>query len=105
MMSMITGALRRTLGMPPLDKPKKEPEVEKAEEERKVRRVLIRQDTKIEFPELYLGIYVHGTEREQKRFAEMFVRAACFKASSPKQADLVIFAGSSDVNPDRKSVV
>lgn len=64
-----------------------------------IRRVLLRQDTKVEFPPLYMPIYIHGSEYESKRFAEMFTRAGCWKADSPKEADLVVFAGSADVNP------
>lgn len=64
-----------------------------------VRRVLLRQDTTVVFPQLYLSVYVHGTDYEARRFAEMFSRSGCFKAERPKDADLVIFAGSDDVSP------
>ena len=65
----------------------------------KLRRVVLGQDTRVKYPQIYLSIYVHGTEYEQRRFAEMFVRGGCYKADRPDKADLVVFAGSTDVDP------
>lgn len=76
----------------PEEKPKRSPNA--------IRRVHIRQDTRVKFPQLYLPIYVHGTPYEERQYAEMFSRAGCYRADRPAKADLVIFAGSTDVNPD-----
>lgn len=62
-------------------------------------RVLIAKDTALDFPELWLEVWLTGTPFEQKQFAEMFARARCYKAKSPETADLVVFAGGEDVNP------
>ena len=62
-------------------------------------RVLIAKDTALDFPELWLEVWLTGSGFEQKQFAEMFARARCYKAKSPETADLVVFAGGEDVNP------
>lgn len=51
------------------------------------------------YPELYFTVFVAGSPTEEKQFAEMFVQARCSKASTPEEADLVIFSGGPDVNP------
>lgn len=63
------------------------------------RRVTLIRDTMLDFPELYMEVYVEGDQYEQKAFAEMFVRAKCTKAYDPSKADLVVFTGGPDVNP------
>ena len=65
----------------------------------KEHRVTIIRDTLLEFPELWMEVYVEGDEVEQKRFAEMFIRGRCTRANSPETADLVVFTGGDDVNP------
>lgn len=62
-------------------------------------RVVVQQDPKVSYPELYLEVYVHGPPADCVGFPEMFARAACNRAESPDAADLVVFAGGSDVDP------
>jgi len=50
-------------------------------------------------PQLYLDVFIAGDTYDQRAFAEMFVAAECNRASSPAEADLVIFTGGADVNP------
>ncbi len=57
------------------------------------------QDTLIEFPDLWLDVYIAGDKTEERAFAPMFTRAACKRAASPDEADLVVFTGGPDVNP------
>jgi gamma-glutamyl-gamma-aminobutyrate hydrolase PuuD len=57
------------------------------------------QDTVIEFPDLWLDVYIAGDKSEERAFAPMFVRSACKKADTPDEADLVVFTGGPDVNP------
>lgn len=61
--------------------------------------MFLMQDTLIEFPDLWLDVYIAGDKTEERAFAPMFVRAACKRADSPDEADLVVFTGGSDVNP------
>lgn len=63
------------------------------------KRVTIIQEPDIDWPELWLNVYVHGPEAGPS-FNKMFSRAKCFKSDTPDDADLVVFSGSShDVNP------
>lgn len=62
-------------------------------------RVSIVQDTTNPFPDLYLNVFLTGTTGEQAQFAEMFVRAGCWRAETVDAADLVVFAGGDDVTP------
>lgn len=62
-------------------------------------KVTLIRDTTLEFPELWMEVYVEGDVHEQRAFAEMFIRARCTKAASPETADLVVFTGGEDVNP------
>lgn len=61
--------------------------------------MLYMRDTAIQFPELWLSVYVSGPPSDAVGFPEMFARARCFKADSPDEADLVVFTGGPDVNP------
>jgi gamma-glutamyl-gamma-aminobutyrate hydrolase PuuD len=61
--------------------------------------VTLQKDTALDFPELWLAVYLTGSQFEQRQFAEMFSRARCYKAKTPEEADLVVFAGGEDVNP------
>lgn len=64
------------------------------------RRVTIMEEPDIDWPELWLNVYVHGPEAGPA-FTRMFARSKCFKADTPDDADLVVFSGSShDVNPE-----
>lgn len=62
-------------------------------------KVLIMPDTKLEYPQLYLEVYVQCDGFEESSFAEWLVRTGCTRAQSPKDADLVIFGGGVDVEP------
>lgn len=59
---------------------------------------LMREDA-VEYPELWLEVFVAGPSWEQKAFADMFVKAKCQRAESPETADLVVFVGGVDVDP------
>lgn len=60
---------------------------------------VIHRDMLMTVPQLYMEVFVVGDASEEAAFAEMFVRAECFKASSVETADLVVFTGGEDVNP------
>ena len=63
-------------------------------------RVHVIQDTIFhDYPELWLEVYVEGSDWDVRHLSEMFVRARCYKADTPEYADLVIFAGGEDINP------
>ena len=61
--------------------------------------VTLIRDTILTFPPLYYSVYLTGTEQERREFSLMFSRADCYKADTPEEADLVVFAGGEDVNP------
>lgn len=63
------------------------------------RRVTFMKDTVLQYPELWLEVFVAGSPYEEKQFAEMFVRSRCRKAATPEEADLVVFSGGPDVDP------
>lgn len=63
------------------------------------RRVTFMKDTVLQYPELWLEVFVAGSPYEEKQFAEMFVRSRCRKATTPEEADLVVFSGGPDVDP------
>lgn len=63
-------------------------------------KVTLMKDHGLEYPDLFMSIYVESSSRYEKaQFAEMFVRARCQRAETPDDADLVIFTGGVDVNP------
>lgn len=62
-------------------------------------RTTILKDTLLEFPELWMEVYIAADASEYPNFVEMFMKARCTKASSPETADLVVFGGGPDVNP------
>jgi gamma-glutamyl-gamma-aminobutyrate hydrolase PuuD len=64
------------------------------------RKITIIEDNQRDFPCLCLSVYVEGDLHEQKAFASMFVRALCKRAETPDDADLVVFTGGTDVNPE-----
>lgn len=63
------------------------------------KQMLFVRDTSIQFPELWINVYVSGPPIDSAGFAEMFARSRCFKANNPDEADLVVFTGGPDVNP------
>jgi GMP synthase-like glutamine amidotransferase len=72
-------------------------EEEKAKKKRTV--TLIRDHT-LDYPEMYLKVFVlpdPDVKDDEARFAKMFARAKCYKATSFHDADIVLFAGGSDV--------
>lgn len=62
--------------------------------------VSVFRDTAIQFPELWTEVYIQGPDSEKKPFIDFFIRCRCSLAESPDKADLVVFAGGSDVNPE-----
>lgn len=62
-------------------------------------RVSLMQDNKLEYPTLCLEVFIVGDQWEERAFAFMFSRAICKKAPSIEKADLVVFTGGSDVDP------
>lgn len=62
-------------------------------------RVQLMKDHHLQYPDLWLNIHVVGNEWEQRAFAEMFARAACWKAETIEEADVVVFTGGPDVDP------
>lgn len=53
----------------------------------------------VDFPELYLDVYLAVPPDEHKNFVEFFVKTKSFKADTPEEADIVVFGGGTDVNP------
>lgn len=51
------------------------------------------------YPEMYSEVYIQCDAGEERMFAEMLIKAKCYKADSPETADFVIFGGGVDVNP------
>lgn len=63
------------------------------------RRVTVMEDTILDFPELWLNVFVFGPEAGSS-FNKLFARAHCYKADTPDDADLVVFTGSGhDIDP------
>lgn len=65
------------------------------------KRFQLARDAKItlDYPELYLEVYIAGSPNVERMFADMFTRARCSRAPSPEKADLVVFTGGPDVWP------
>lgn len=66
------------------------------------RTVTILRDHDLEYPDLYLSVYVAGdwaVREDESRFAKLFARSGCYQAGSIEEADLVVFGGGSDVEP------
>jgi gamma-glutamyl-gamma-aminobutyrate hydrolase PuuD len=57
------------------------------------------RDHGLDYPELYLDIFVADNRFEEARFTEMFVRAGCNRARALDVADLCVFTGGPDVDP------
>jgi len=64
------------------------------------RRIALFRDTSLNFPKLYLQVYLAGeNEVENSLLRRMFVRGGCWQAETPEEADLVVFGGGADVDP------
>lgn len=57
-------------------------------------------DDGLTYPELCLKVHVAGPPEDVKYFPQWLGRAACTGVEDPLEADLVIFSGGSDVNPE-----
>lgn len=62
-------------------------------------RVTLMKDNTLEYPDLFLDVFVAGPQFEEVAFAKMFSRSRCKRAKSVLEADLVIFTGGPDVDP------
>ena len=56
-------------------------------------------DDGLEYPSLPLSVYVAGPPTDTWGFARWLGRAGCYQTDKIKTADVVFFAGGSDVNP------
>lgn len=66
------------------------------------RKVTIFKDHSLTYPTLCLQVFVQpdpSVRDDEAKFAKMFLRAGCRRAPSVLEADLVVFAGGSDVDP------
>lgn len=63
------------------------------------RKITVMKDTLVEFPQLYLSVYLEGPINDCAGFAEMFARTGSHRVREPDKADLVVFTGGSDVDP------
>lgn len=63
------------------------------------RPLLLMRDTSISFPELWLSVYLTGPEHDRAGFPEMFARGRCRLSETIEDADLVVFTGGPDVDP------
>jgi gamma-glutamyl-gamma-aminobutyrate hydrolase PuuD len=66
------------------------------------RYVVVKRDIEVEYPELWMEIFVAGdpmVRDDEARFAKMFARSRCSRAKSVLESDIVIFGGGSDVDP------
>ncbi len=62
-------------------------------------RVTLLRDHRLAFPDLYLEVHITGPKGDQHGFPALFARSGCLKADTPEQADLVVFTGGADVDP------
>lgn len=62
--------------------------------------VSVIKDNVLDYPELWMDVYIAGDKFEERIFAEMLVRARCARAATPEEADIVIFTGGADVSPE-----
>jgi gamma-glutamyl-gamma-aminobutyrate hydrolase PuuD len=82
--------------------PQPEPEVKNAillAPPKKTHGVQIFRDCTVDFPQLYLDVWISEPTSELM-LGEMFGRAACRKAKTLDKADLVVFTGGADVSPE-----
>jgi GMP synthase-like glutamine amidotransferase len=60
------------------------------------------RDHELDYPELWMEVFVSpdpAVRDDEARFAQMFARSRCSRAKSVLEADLVVFAGGTDVDP------
>jgi gamma-glutamyl-gamma-aminobutyrate hydrolase PuuD len=62
-------------------------------------KVTVMKDHNLIYPDMYLEVFVTDPPNDAIGFAHMFGRAACTKAKSVLEADLVVFTGGPDVHP------
>jgi gamma-glutamyl-gamma-aminobutyrate hydrolase PuuD len=63
------------------------------------RKVTLMRDHTLDYPDLFLEVFVAGDKYEEAAFAQMFSRSRCQRAKSVLEADLVVFTGGVDVDP------
>lgn len=68
------------------------------------RKVTLVKDSTLTYPPLCFKVFVQpdpavGAALDEARFAKMFARSQCRRAPSVLEADLVVFSGGSDVDP------
>jgi gamma-glutamyl-gamma-aminobutyrate hydrolase PuuD len=93
----IPEVLRATM---PQKTPKHDPVDTQSEQSR--RRVMICRDHALDYPELWMEVFVEpdpDVRDDEARFAQMFARSRCSRAKSVLESDLVVFGGGSDVDP------
>jgi gamma-glutamyl-gamma-aminobutyrate hydrolase PuuD len=62
--------------------------------------LVISRERSLSTPDLYSRIYIEAdTKSEYRMLVEMFVKATCWRADNPDEADLVVFGGGADVGP------
>jgi len=62
-------------------------------------KVSVLRDHLLDYPELWLDVFVAGPPYEERQFAELFARARCKRATTVETADLVVLTGGPDVDP------
>jgi gamma-glutamyl-gamma-aminobutyrate hydrolase PuuD len=88
-------AARAAAGQP---QPKVEPEVKALVESTPSRVVTIIHDHPLVYPTLGMNVFIpEGTEHQS--FAEMFARSGCRRVDDIGLADLLVFTGGADVDP------
>jgi gamma-glutamyl-gamma-aminobutyrate hydrolase PuuD len=61
---------------------------------------VMQRESALTIPELWLTVYIApAPESEMIPFIKFFARAKCYRAETPEDADLVVFPGGSDVDP------
>lgn len=70
---------------------------------RPMRTVTLIRDSDLEYPDLLMSVYVLGdptVRDDESRFARLFARSGCHKADCIADADLVVFGGGADIDPE-----
>lgn len=62
-------------------------------------KVLLVRDTLLDFPDLWLKVYIVGPPEDTRNVPLLFSRAKCTAANDIYDADLVVFTGGPDVDP------
>lgn len=69
-------------------------------EKEKTHPIILIKDTTLEFPQLCLDVFLVGPPEDTFGFPLMFARGLCRQARNIDKADLVVFGGGPDLNPD-----